>query len=91
MRGVCTMMKTLLPFALALVALAAVGCGSGGDSGDVEAAKKAAAAVPKKVEDLPANMPPEARRGAEAGIKQAAEMEKMQQQQEAARKAATGK
>ncbi len=85
------MMKKLFPFALALVAFAAVGCGSGGDSGDVEAAKKAAAAAPKKIEDLPANMPPEARRGAEAGIKQAQAMAAQQAQQEAARKAATGK
>ena len=80
-------MKKLLPFASLLV-LFTVGCNGGGDSGDVEAAKKAAAATPKTAAELPANMPPEARRGAEAGIAQQEAMRKQEEAANAARKAA---
>ncbi len=80
-------MKKLLPLASLLV-LFTIGCNSGGDSGDVEAAKKAAAATPKSVDQLPADMPAEARRGAAGGIAQQQAMEKQSQEMNAARKAA---
>ena len=81
-------MKKLNYLTLVILALGAFGCGSGGDSGDVEAAKKAAAAIPKKVEDLPSTMPPDARKGAAAGMKQAEAMQKMMNDQAAARNTA---
>lgn len=46
------------------------GC-SGSDSGDVEKAKEAAEKAPKSVDELPADMPPQARANAAAAIEQA--------------------
>lgn len=46
------------------------GC-SGSDSGDVERAKEAAEKAPKSVDELPADMPPQARANAAAAIEQA--------------------
>ncbi|MEJ5170294.1 MAG: hypothetical protein WHU10_04845 [Fimbriimonadales bacterium] len=46
------------------------GC-SGSDSGDVEKAKEAAEKAPKSVDELPADMPEQARRNAAAAIEQA--------------------
>lgn len=65
-------MKNLLILALGLCLLA--GC-TGPDSGNVDAAKEAAAAAPKSVDELPADMPDEAKRGAAAAIGQGKEMQ----------------
>jgi len=54
--------------------LIVAGCASE-DQGDVEAARKAAAAAPKSVEQLPADMPPEARSAAASAMGQAAAAE----------------
>ncbi len=59
------MMKFILP----VVALAGllVGCAKD-ETGDVETAKKASEAAPKTVDQLPANMPPEAKRAAQGAM-----------------------
>jgi hypothetical protein len=75
------MMKHVLLVTAALVA--AVGCSSSPDNGDVETATRAAAAVPKTPDQLPANMPPEARASAASAMQQAAAMQ--QQAQDPAR------
>jgi hypothetical protein len=81
MRRVCA----LIPLAL----LIAAGCSGGdGDPGNVKIAEQASAAAPKSAADLPANMPPEAKKGAEASIGQGkAIQEHMDKQAEAMRKA----
>lgn len=80
-------MKTACPLLIGF-ALALTGC-SGSDRGDVKAAEEAAARAPKSVEQLPADMPPEARRGAEAGMgQQQAMQQQMNAQAEAMRRAA---
>jgi PBP1b-binding outer membrane lipoprotein LpoB len=71
------MMKTLSAALLASFVL--LGC-SQSDPGDPELAKKAAEAAPKTVEQLPADMPPEAKRQAEGAMKQ---KEAMQSQMDA--------
>lgn len=79
-------MKKLVLIAIGCAALLLVGCGS--DAGDVEAASKAAKAAPTSVDQLPDNMPPEARRSAAAAMAQGqAQKAKMDQQAEAMRKA----
>jgi hypothetical protein len=64
------MIRNLLVLAVALVATA--GCSSSEDPGDVAGATKAIAAGPKSVEQLPENMPKEAKASAAAAMGQAA-------------------
>jgi Tfp pilus assembly protein PilP len=67
--------------------LAMVGCETD-DRGDVAAAEKAARNAPTSVDQLPPDMPPEARRQAEAAMKQREAMQQhMDQQAEAMKKA----
>lgn len=74
-------MKALIYSLIAVCLLA--GC-TQADSGDVEAAKAAAQSAPKSADELPANMPPEAKRSAAAAISQGQEMEaKMNAENEA--------
>lgn len=75
-------MKNLLILAVGVFLLA--GC-TGSDSGDVEAAKAAAAAAPKSVDELPSDMPDDAKRGAAAAIGQGKEMEQQMGAQNDAR------
>lgn len=63
------MMRIILISSLAIGSVIA-GCSGGGDSGDVEAANKASAAMPKSVDQLPSDMSPEAKRMAGAAIGQ---------------------
>lgn len=77
-------MKYLLPIVLGILL---VGC-SGSESGDVAAANKAAAEAPKSADELPAEMSPEARRSAEAAIKQSEAMRQQMDSQAAAMKKA---
>ncbi len=82
-------MRKLLAFLP--LALVAAGC-SGGDE-DPNAVQKAAdasAAMPKKPEDLPADMPPVARRQAEAAMAQSAAQREMMEKQAEGMKAARG-
>lgn len=65
------MKKLLIPIAC-LCFLA--GC-PGPDSGDVEAAAAAAKAVPKSADELPADMPDDAKRGAAGAIQAGQERE----------------
>ncbi len=76
-----TMVKSL---SLGIALLFVVGCGSNPD-GDVAAGEEAAKKSPpiSKIEDLPANMPPEARAQAEAAIKQQQAMRKYAEEQAA--------
>lgn len=84
------MMRKLLISTLAIGGILA-GCSGGGDPGDVETAKKAAEAAPKSVDQLPADMPPEARRAAEAAMGQKAAMsEQMSKENEARKRAMQG-
>jgi len=53
-----------------LVAAALIGCDNSGSAGDVKSAEAAAKAAPRSVEQLPQDMPPEARRAAEAAMGQ---------------------
>ncbi len=69
---------------LGLVAL--MGCSGSGDSGDVEAANRAAASAPKSVDQLPADMSPEAKRMAGAAIGQSQAMKDQAQKENEARK-----
>ncbi len=75
------MMKRLA--LIPLLAVLAVGCTGGDDVGDVETGVKAAQAAPKTPDQLPSDMPPEARRAAESAMAQqsamAAHMQKMNQ------------
>jgi outer membrane murein-binding lipoprotein Lpp len=64
------MKATAWMLALVLGFGALAGC-SGSDSGDVEKAKEAAEKAPKSVDELPADMPPQARANAAAAIQQA--------------------
>lgn len=88
MRSVLSMMKYLLP-ALILGGILC-GCAAKDDEGDVAKAKAAAEAAPKTVDQLPQNMPPEARRAAAGamGAQQAmaAQMQKANQDRMAAGK-----
>jgi hypothetical protein len=77
-------MKYLLPIVAGILL---VGC-SGSDDGDVAAANKAAAEAPKSADELPAEMSPEARRSAEAAIKQSEAMRQQMDSQAAAMKKA---
>lgn len=61
-------MKRLIILTILATGLVA-GCSSN-DSGDVEAANKAAAQAPKSADQLPTDMPPEARKQAESAIAQ---------------------
>lgn len=63
------MMRTLLPVGMALVVLA--GCSPVEDAGNVQGATQAASVAPKTIDQLPKDMPPEARRGAQAAMGQA--------------------
>jgi len=63
------------------IALLTAGCSGGEDNGNVASAEKAAAAMPKKAEDLPKDMPPEARRAAEGAMKANAAMSAQQNAQ----------
>lgn len=67
---------TMTKYLLALVALVGasfiVGCDGPGESGDVDGAKKAAQAAPKSADQLPAEMPPQARNAAASAMGQAA-------------------
>jgi len=67
-------MKRVALFVAAATCLAVAGCTSQ-DEGDVEGAQKAAAAAPKSVDQLPADMPPEARAAAASAMGQAAAAE----------------
>ena len=69
-------MKYLWMFGVVVAACFAAGC-SKPEQGDVDTATKAAAAAPKTVEQLPAEMPPQARAAAASamGRAQAAEAE----------------
>ena len=69
---------------LGIVLLLVVGCGPNPD-GDVAAGEAAAMKSPpiSKVEDLPANMPPQARAQAEAAIKQQEAQRKYAEEQAA--------
>ena len=75
-------MKKLLGWGIVL--LLVVGCGPNAD-GDVAAGEEAARKSPpvSKVEDLPANMPPEARAQAEAAIRQQEAQRKFAEEQAA--------
>lgn len=64
-------------FLFLLGALLVTGCSSSSDPGDVETAKKASESVAKTPEQLPANMPPEARKAAEGAIGQRKAQESM--------------
>ncbi len=77
-------MKYLLPIVAGILL---VGC-SGSDDGDVAAANKAAAEAPKSADELPADMSPEARRSAEAAMKQSEAMRQQMDSQAAAMKKA---
>lgn len=63
-------MKHLHLFIAVAVGLALVGCSSN-EEGDVASATEAAAAAPKSVEQLPADMPPQARAAAASAMGQA--------------------
>lgn len=80
------MMRNLLLGLVGLVTIA--GCSSSGDPGNVEAAEAAAKAMPKSVDELPANMPPEARKSAEGAILQQQAREKQANAQAEAMKRA---
>ena len=74
-------MRLFISFLIAACLL--TGCNQA-DSGDVEAAKAAAQNAPKSADELPADMPPEAKRRAAAAISQGQEMEaKMNAENEA--------
>lgn len=61
-------MKDLwIPAALVALVVSSAGC-TGSDEGDVDTAAKAAAAAPKSVDQLPADMPPEARAAASSAM-----------------------
>lgn len=76
----------MVKYALALTLLAfAVGC-SQIDSGNVKEAEAAAAAAPKSVDQLPKDMPPEARAQAAGAMAAAQAMQKQMEAQAAARK-----
>lgn len=80
-------MKTTLLLLIG-ASLALAGC-SGSDRGDVKAAEEAAARAPKSVDQLPADMPPEAKRGAAAAMgQQQAMQQQMDAQAEAMKRAA---
>lgn len=64
------MNKLLVLIGLILTVALVTGCGASGDSGDVETARKASAAMPKTESDLPADMPEAAKRSAMGAIKQ---------------------
>jgi len=56
---------------VAILGLSVLGCsGSGSDTGDEEAGRKAAETTVKSVDQLPDNMPAQAKAQAEAAIKQ---------------------
>ncbi len=76
MRGI----RSVIPALVALALVGGFGCRGSSDSGDVARAEAAAAAAPKSVEELPADMPPEAKRGAAAAMGQS---QAMQQQMDA--------
>jgi hypothetical protein len=59
---------------VALAALCLAGC-LDSSAGDVAGAERAAAQAPKSVEELPADMPPEARASAAAAIGQSSSMQ----------------
>lgn len=63
-------MKPWYFLVVVVISVGMIGCNSAGDSGDVEAAEAAAAAAPKTAAELSPDMPPEARRTAEAAIQQ---------------------
>ncbi len=65
------MKKLLLLISLAMLL---AGC-AGSSSGDVEAAKAASQAVPKSVDQLPADMPEEAKKSAAGAIQAGQERE----------------
>jgi len=77
-------MKYLLPIVAGILLVAC----SGSDDGDVAAANKAAAEAPKSADELPAEMSPEARRSAEAAMKQSEAMRQQMDSQAAAMKKA---
>lgn len=84
------MMRAIIVISIAIGGVLA-GCSGGGDPGDVDAAKKAADAAPKSVDQLPADMPPEARRAAEAAMGQKSAMsEQMAKENEARKRAMQG-
>lgn len=64
----------LLTLGAIACAFGATGC-SPSANGDVETATKAAAAAPKSVDQLPADMPPEARSAAASAMGQAQAMQ----------------
>jgi hypothetical protein len=76
---------------LIIGSLMVTGCNSSGDPGDVETAKKASQSVPKSPEELPSNMPPEARKAAEGAIGQRKAQESMMNQRMDAMKEAQQK
>jgi PBP1b-binding outer membrane lipoprotein LpoB len=80
------MMKLLS--ALLISSAVLVGCSSSGDPGDVEKAAQAAQAAPKTADQLPADMPPQAKQQAEAAMQQGQAMaQQMNAQGEAMKKA----
>lgn len=84
------MIRPILVVSLAIGGVLA-GCSGTGDAGDVELAKKASESAPKSVDQLPADMPPEARRAAEAAMGQKSAMsEQMAKENEARKRAIQG-
>ncbi len=73
-------LRSLIPVWIGLTLVVGLGCRGSSDSGDVARAEAAAAAAPKTVDELPADMPPEAKRGAAAAMGQS---QAMQQQMDA--------
>jgi PBP1b-binding outer membrane lipoprotein LpoB len=69
------MKKFLLALTVAAGTLLMAGCEGPGETGDVESAKKAAAQAPKSADQLPADMPPQARAAAQSAMGQAAAAE----------------
>ena len=75
----------------AALGLVAGGCMGGNDSGDVEKAKKASAEMPKSVDQLPSDMPPQAKAAAAGAMGASQGMSEQMKGQMDAQKAAMEK
>ncbi|RYG38014.1 hypothetical protein EON81_04850 [bacterium] len=78
------MKKLALPLAM-VIGTALFGCAPPEDTGDPSVARKATESAPKSVDQLPENMPPQARSSAAAAMGQSAAMAQQMEAQNRAR------